>query len=570
MSPVAIDLASLLNHSRDLQRATTVQELLDVTRGAVRTVAGYQHVWLCVIEPGPPAMVRVLAVSGTVEPMLWERAPRFPVGQDAMLLEIMEGTRPVVVEDARTDPRTDKVMVDRLGNRTIVNVPLLLGDLTLGALGMGTFGDEGIRQPPPGTLEQLTVMATQVAAALQRVRLLEEHRQAEREREQLRRRFIAVQRIESLALLAGGIAHDFNNLLTVIANGVRFALEDAGEPGAMRADLGAVLEATDRATSLTAQLLALGRQQNLHLQAVDLNDLVRNLMAMLRRLFPENITLDLIPGANLPSVQGDPSKLDQVFMNLALNARDAMPAGGRLTIESEQVLVNGDYVSAHPWARPGRYVLVTVTDTGDGMPADVQDHVFEPFFTTKASSGTGLGLAVAAGVVEQHEGMIHCYSEVGVGSTFKVYLPVYARNAAAVGSKIVGEVPRGRERVLVAEDDPSVRKIATRILSRAGYRVTAVADGLAATEAALAEPFDLVLLDVVMPVATGREAYERIRRERPETAFLFASGHSRDVLPAKLLAEADVELVDKPYHPDDLLRAVRRAIDRRHAGRSPS
>jgi CheY-like chemotaxis protein len=168
-------------------------------------------------------------------------------------------------------------------------------------------------------------------------------------------------------------------------------------------------------------------------------------------------------------------------------------------------------------------------------------------------------------VVEQHGGMIHCYSEVGVGSTFKVYLPVHDRNAATVGSKIASEVPRGKERVLIAEDDPSVQKIASRILSRAGYLVTTVPDGHAAAEAALAEPFDLVLLDAVMPVATGREAYDRIRRARPQTAFLFASGHSRDVLPAALLAEAEVELVDKPYHPDDLLRAVRRALDR-HRG----
>jgi CheY-like chemotaxis protein len=285
---------------------------------------------------------------------------------------------------------------------------------------------------------------------------------------------------------------------------------------------------------------------------------------MLRRILPENITLDFIPAAQLPTVQADATQLDQVFMNLCLNARDAMPDGGRLSIETEQVLIDGNFVAAHPWARPGRYILISVTDTGQGMPPDVLERVFEPFFTTKApSSGTGLGLAVASGVVEQHGGMIHGYSEVGVGTTFKVYLPAFDRRATTVGTKLVPEAPQGHERILLAEDDLSVQKIAARILSRAGYEVVAVPDGNAAAEAGLAEAFDLVLLDAVMPGATGRDAYERICRARPETAFLFASGHSRDVLPAGLLIAEGIELVDKPYHPDDLLRAVRRALDRR-------
>jgi signal transduction histidine kinase/ActR/RegA family two-component response regulator len=560
---LSLDLFALLEHTRQLQRATTLQELLDATRQTVEKAAGYGHAWICAIEPGPPAMVRVLAASGGIEPMLWERAPRFPVAGDAMLLEIMSGHRPVVVEDARIDPRTDKAMVAKLGNRTIINVPLLLGDKNLGAVGVGTFGDEGIRPPSPEVLEHLVVLATHLAAALERVRVLEEHRAAERDREQLRRRLIAVQRIEGLALLAGGIAHDFNNMLTVITNSVRFAQETAQEP-AQRGDLETALEAAERAAALTRQLLAMGRQQNLHLHPVDLNVTLRALLGMLSRLLPENIVVDLIPAAQLPTVQADPTQLDQVFMNLCLNARDAMPSGGRLTLETEQVVIDGGFVAAHPWARSGRYVMTTVTDTGQGMPPEVLERVFEPFFTTKAqSSGTGLGLAVAAGVVEQHGGMIHCYSEVEVGTTFKVYLPVFDRRAATVGSKLMPEVPTGDERILLAEDDLSVQKIATRILTRAGYSVTAVPDGLAAASAALEQPFDLVLLDAVMPVATGRDAYERIRRARPETAFLFASGHSREILPTGMLIASGVELVDKPYHPDDLLRAVRRALDRR-------
>jgi signal transduction histidine kinase/ActR/RegA family two-component response regulator len=561
---VQIDLLAILRHTRDLQRATTVQELLEATRTAVRAAAGYDNIWLASFEPGTPTQVRVLAVSGAMEPIVWERAPVFPAEGDAMVREIVEGMKPVVVDDARTDPRTDKAMVAKLGNRTIINVPLLLGESTLGALGAGTFGDEGPRPPSPDQLQHLTVLATHVAAALERVRIFEERRVAEREREQLRQRLISVQRIESLALLAGGVAHDFNNLLTVIANNVRFVLEGPLAEEQQRADLEAALEATSRATALTRQLLAMGRQQNLHLQGVDLNLNIAALVALLRRLLPENITVDLIQAAQLPTVQVDPTQLDQVFMNLCLNARDAMPNGGRLTIETEQIVINTDYVAAHPWARAGRYVLVTTTDTGNGMPPEVRERVFEPFFTTKPSeTGTGLGLAVAAGVVEQHGGLIHCYSELGVGTTFKVYLPAYDRRAGEVGSKLAGSVPQGSERVLIAEDEAAVRDITRRILVRAGYEVVTVGDGLAAIDAAARQPFDLVLLDAVMPFATGRQAYERIRALRPEAAFLFASGHSKEVLPADLLAAANVELVDKPYHPDDLLRAVRRALDAR-------
>ena len=561
---MAIDLRLVLEHTRDLQRATSVQALLEATRDAVRAAAGYENVWLALFEKGPPVMVRLLAISGAMEAMLWERAPTFPVGDDPMLNEILSGAGPVVVADARTDPRTDKAMVAKLGNRTIINVPLLIGEENLGALGIGTFGDEGIRPPSSDALEHLCVMATHLAAAVERVRLLEEHRLAEREREELRRRLVAIQRIESLALLAGGIAHDFNNVLTVVSGTVRFALEDVADPALVREDLAEALEAIERASALTRQLLAMGRQQQLELAAVDVNAVLERMVGLLRRLLPENIELDFIPAAKLPAVHADSGQLDQVFMNLCLNARDALASGGRLTLETEQVVVNGAYVAAHPWARPGRYVLITVTDTGEGMPPEVRERVFEPFFSTKpASSGTGLGLAVTAGVIEQHGGLINCYSEVGVGTTFKVYLPAHERLATAVGTKLQSEVPRGHERILVAEDDPAVRGIVRRILTGAGYEVVVVPDGRAAIDFALAEPFALILLDAVMPGASGREAYERIRERRPEAAFLFSSGHARDLLPTSMLIADELELVHKPYHPDVLLEAVRRVLDRR-------
>jgi two-component system, cell cycle sensor histidine kinase and response regulator CckA len=290
------------------------------------------------------------------------------------------------------------------------------------------------------------------------------------------------------------------------------------------------------------------------------------LVQLARRILPENIRLDLIEAARLPLVEGDASQLDQVFMNLFINARDAMPDGGRLTVETEQVLVNGAYTESHPWAKAGRYVLVTVTDTGVGMSREVLERVFEPFFTTKAArSGTGLGLAVAYGIVRQHRGMLHCYSELGVGTTFKIYLPAGSRLAAAVGTKLQNAVRHGTERLLVAEDDELVRGVLLRILNGAGYQVTGVDSGDAACRAAAKGEFDLVILDMVMPGMPCREVIHRLRALRSELPILLSSGYAAGDNVATLVKEEGLELLSKPYDPDQVLRAVRAVLD----GQSP-
>jgi CheY-like chemotaxis protein len=245
-----------------------------------------------------------------------------------------------------------------------------------------------------------------------------------------------------------------------------------------------------------------------------------------------------------------------------INARDAMPDGGRLTVETEQVLINGAYSETHPWAKPGRYVLVTVIDTGVGMPREVVERVFEPFFTTKAPRvGTGLGLAVAYGIVRQHCGMLHCYSEVGVGTSFKVYLPAASRMAGAVGNKLQKTVRLGTERILVAEDDELVRQVALRILTSSGYQVVAVENGdLACREAAKGD-FDLAILDMVMPGLPCREVVQRLRALRPGLPILLASGYAAGENVTALAREEQLELLKKPYDPDQVLRAVRAILD---------
>ena len=557
------DQTRLLQFARELQRAVNFSQLLEIVRDAVENLVGYRHAWLAMVEPNL-THVRILAFVGVGTS--WDEAMVIPIAGDAMIAEILKAAAPIVVEDARTDPRTNKEMVRVLGNRTIINVPLSLVDVPLGMLGVGSMGDEGVRPPTSDDLEVLMAMAAQVSVAAGRLRWQEERARAEREKVELNRRLFQAQKLESLGLLAGGVAHDFNNLLQVIVGNAHFLSEDA-QNESQREVISEVLAAADRGMLLTRQLLAMGRKQAQSLEALDVNARLAALLQLLKRLFPSHMSVDLIGGAHLPTVLSDANQFDQVFMNLSVNARDAMPDGGRLTIESEQVVLNHEYVMAHPWAKTGRYVAITVSDTGLGMPADVLERVFEPFFTTKdASVGTGLGLAVAYGIVQQHGGMMHAYSELGVGSTFKVYLPAYDRDAKSIGPKLSGSVKGGTEKILVAEDNLQVQSILRRILERAGYAVTTVDDGQQAVAAVKrGERFDAIILDAMMPIMGGREAYEQIRALDPQTAFLFSSGYAADLFPASVLSDLQVELLQKPYDPDQLLRVVRRTLDARAA-----
>lgn len=369
------------------------------------------------------------------------------------------------------------------------------------------------------------------------------------------------EKMEAIGLMAGGVAHDFNNHLLAILMNTEYTLKHI-ESATMREHLEQVKHGAQRAAELTRQLLDVSRKTPLRMVDLDLNELIDDLLKLLRRTIPENIELDFVAGHRLPNIYGDLSALEQVVMNLCLNARDALPDGGRISLETETVIVNGRYREIHPWAKPGRYALMTITDDGVGMVPEVSARIFEPFFSTKADAGTGLGLATVYRIVQQHDAMINVYSEPGTGTTFKLYFPVTQRLASTVGDKL-DEVasPGGSETLLIAEDADAVRSVVTRALAHAGYHVIPAEDGEQAVALAREhrDEISLALLDLVMPRLGGREAAERIRAELPHIALLFTSGYGNTRSVA--LDEQKTRVVHKPYELDELLREIRRALE---------
>jgi two-component system cell cycle sensor histidine kinase/response regulator CckA len=383
------------------------------------------------------------------------------------------------------------------------------------------------------------------------------------ERLALEERLRQSQRMDAVGQLAGGIAHDFNNLLLVMMGNVDLALLSAGDAEKCSARLREVQQACQRARDLTRQLLAFSRRQPLQTGDASVNDLVAGALTWMQRVLPEHILIEFTRGAALPVVNVDVGQIEQVVMNLCLNARDAMPSGGSLKLATQYVHVDERYRETHPWTRPGRYVLLSVTDTGAGMEREVREHAFEPFFTTKEPGrGTGLGLATVYGIVERHGGLTHILSEPGRGTTVEVYLPAGERTATEACAPRPREVRGGSETLLVAEDQPEVRDVVVKLLRQAGYDVIEASDG----EEALAkfsehaERIALLVFDVVMPRLGGPEAYERIRALSPGTPVLFTSGYT-EAHGGKATALGVGPLLPKPYESHELLCAVRSALD---------
>lgn len=393
-------------------------------------------------------------------------------------------------------------------------------------------------------------------------RMAAEVYERERQLEEVNRR-----RLESIGRLAGGVAHDFNNLLGVILGCAQLLEEPISDPAAIRRLIGHIQEATRNAASLTKQLLAYSMQQVLEPQVLDLNAVVRKIEPLVQRLIGEQIDFKTALGTELGRVKADPGQIEQVIMNLAINARDAMPDGGKLIIEPANLEIDEAYCKQRPSVTPGAYVMLSVSDTGTGIDKSTMDKIFEPFFTTKErGKGTGLGLATVYGIVKQSGGHIWVYSEPGMGTTFKIYLPrTEEKSKAAVVTETKPRAIRGTETVLVVEDQRLLRKVVQTMLEQDGYRVLTAENPEEGLEAAKAHEgaIELLITDVILPGMNGKAFAEELKKTRPGTKVLFVSGYTENVVTLTGQLDAEISFLQKPFNYEVLGKKVREILDQR-------
>ena len=390
------------------------------------------------------------------------------------------------------------------------------------------------------------------------------------ERRRLEAQIIEAQKMEVIGLLASGVAHDFNNILAVIIGYSDLMASDLGPDSPLQKYTEEIRHASERAAGLTRQLLVFCRKQTVVPVVLDLNVVVKDLDKMLRRLIDENIEMTIIPGKQIGRVKADSGHVGQVLMNLVVNARDAMPYGGKLTIATNNVELDKNYARTHTSVIPGDYVMLSVSDTGTGMTEEVKALLFDAFFTTKPmGKGTGLGLATCKTIVNQSGGHIDVYSEVGKGATFKIYFPRIAQPPDIVARSMQnGPLPRGTETLMVVEDEPSVRHLACGVLQNQGYEMLSASNGQDALHVARehkGSPIRLVVTDVIMPLMGGKVMAEWLKITYPDLKILFTSGYTDDAISHHGVLEAGVEFLPKPYTPATLVRKVRELLDEKKA-----
>ncbi len=395
---------------------------------------------------------------------------------------------------------------------------------------------------------------------------IEAHKQAKKEKTNLEAQLRQAQKMEAIGVLAGGVAHDFNNILTTIIGNASLALMEVGKHGPLREEIEEIKAAGERAAALTRQLLAFSRKQIIQPKVLDLNELLAGIEKMLGRLIGEDVEILIIPESALWKVEIDPAQMEQIIINLAINARDAMPRGGKLTIGTANMDLDENYFRGHGFSEtPGSYVMLAVSDTGTGMDKETQEHIFEPFFTTKGvGKGTGLGLSMVYGIAKQNNGFIWVYSEPGQGTTIKIYLPKVKGDVGAEEKERTSVSKfSGSETVLIVEDDDSLRKFAHKALQQYGYKVLKAENGEDALRVSEAHDgsIDLLITDVVMPKVSGKETAERLQTLYPHIKIIFMSGYTDDAIVRHGVLTPGLNFIQKPFSPEGLARKVREVLD---------
>jgi signal transduction histidine kinase/ActR/RegA family two-component response regulator len=550
-------LQALLDVGREVSRiqpptslleriATTCGRLLETDSVGIRLVEGNELV--------------VAYASGGARDVM--STPRLKIGESLSGVVAATGETLVLIDPA-TDRRllpAHRAAMERLGYRGLVAVPIKAGDRIAGVLSIQTRRRRGFSEED---IEIVTAFAAQVGVAVHNNRLYEELQQAYRELTATQDQLLQSQKMDAIGRLAGGIAHDFNNLLTVIA-GQTYMLRNQTTGGPVREGVERIEATAERAAELIRQLLAFSRKQVLQPGILQVNATVESMLPMLRRVIGEDVVLATRLEPHLLRVKADPTQLEQVIMNLVVNARDAMPRGGRLTLDTATIVLDAAYAARHRDVTPGVYVMLAVSDTGVGMDAETRRRLFEPFYTTKEpGKGTGLGLATVYGIVQQSGGHITVDSEPGRGATFKIYLPAVDAAADTPAAPPPDDAPGGTETILVVEDESEVRTLVREVLEERGYGVIEAASPREALHlvSRAAAPVDLLLTDVIMPQMTGRALADLVTADQPSLPVLFMSGYADSAVVEHGVLQSGRAYLQKPFTPAQLARVVRRVLD---------